>query len=52
MLFRSQTPTGKPALLADPLVLDSGVLYTSKSGSLLRVKPAEQGAVERMFDKK
>lgn len=36
------------ALLADPLVLESGILYVSEQGSLLRVAPAT-GAVETLF---
>lgn len=46
-----QHPAGNPRLLADPLVIESTILYTSKKGDIYQVKPSEQGAVARLFQR-
>ena len=46
-----QHPAGSPRLLADPVVIESTILYTSKHGDIYQVKPQEQGKVERLFQR-
>ena len=36
---------------ADPLVRDSAVLYLSKDGTLVRVRPREQGALSVVYQR-